>query len=290
MNLFRRFLNLFGYVYYFVGMQKVNMSMSRAAATSALRNIDETHPLSWEFSGFSQSGGDGIIDFLTRKLKNPNQYSIEVGANDGIENNTAWLAFARRYTALMIDGNPRLSKRCKYLLAPLCLVDVVNAFVNKNNASALLEKALYKNPDVFSLDIDGIDYYVVEAFLKAGMRPKIAVVEYNSVFGPEKSVTIEYREDIYRERERNEHPSVYWGCSLKGWKTLFGKYGYKFITTDSNGVDAFFIDPKEFDESFVKNLKEGQGYKQNFSTYWFYRNSWEEQFALLKNCPLIEIK
>jgi hypothetical protein len=247
----KRYFKYFYYAYYFIGMSRVNMSLSRAAVTSALRQIDDTNPLSWEFSGFSQSGGDGIIDFLTRKILNPNRYFIEIGANDGIENNTAWLAFARRYTGIMVDGNPRFSWRCKYLLSPLCLVDVINLFVDRNNIGVIKEKALYLNPDVFSLDIDGIDYYVVEAFLKAGFRPKIMVVEYNSCFGPEKKVTIEYHDNIYEKREKSQLPGIYWGCSINGWKTLLGKYGYKFLTVDSNGVDAFFINPKEFDSKFV---------------------------------------
>lgn len=289
-KILKRFFGYFNYVYYLIAMSRVNMAMGRAAATNSLRKIDETNPLSWEFCGFSQSGGDGIIDFLTRKLLRPNRYFIEIGANDGIENNTAWLAFARRYTGLMIDGNPRLARRANYLLGPLCLVDILCLFVNKDNVNAVKNKALYLNPDVFSLDIDGIDYYVVKAFLEAGFRPKIAVVEYNSVFGPEKSVTIEYRENIYVEREKGQLPVPYWGCSISGWKKLFAKHGYKFVTVDSNGVDAFFIDPKEFDRAFVRRLKPGPGFKENFSTFWFYKTTWEKQFELIKNQPLIEIK
>ena len=228
--------------------------------------------------------------FLTRKLLRPNRYSIEIGSNDGIENNTAWLAFARRYTAMMIDGDKRLAERCRYLLSPLCLVDVVCMFVNKNNMGEIKKKALYANPDVFSIDIDGIDYYVAKAFLEAGFKPKIIVVEDNSAFGPSKSITIEHRENIYEERERNEHPGVYWGCSVSGWKTLFSKHGYKFLTVDSNGVDAFFIDPREFDPKFVKKLKKGLSFRENFSTFWYYRTSWEKLFESMKDKPLVEVK
>lgn len=288
-KLIKRVLNYFNYIYYFIDMPKVNMALSRAAATSQLRIIDETEPVSWEFCGFSQSGGDGIIDFLTRKLLKPNRYFIEIGSNTGIENNTAWLAFARRYTGMMIDGDARLQKRSKYLLAPLCLVDFVNIFVNKDSMPEIKKKALHLDPDVFSLDIDGIDYYVVKAFLDAGFRPKIIVAEYNSCFGPEKSVTIEYRPDIYDERAAGKLPNVYWGCSLAGWKNLLSKYGYKFLTVDSNGVDAFFINPKEFDPGFVNKLKVSIEFRDNFSTFWYYKNKWEDQFALMKDMPFVEI-
>ena len=95
------------------------MALSRGTATSALRQIDSTSPNSWEFSGFSQNGEDGIIDFLTRKVLRPNRYFIEIVSGDGTENNTSWLAIARRYSGLMIEGNRKLSKWCKYILTPL---------------------------------------------------------------------------------------------------------------------------------------------------------------------------
>lgn len=65
------------------------MSLARGAATSALRNLDMSNLSSWEFSGFSQNGEDGIIDVLTRNIVEPNRYFIEIGASDGVENNTA---------------------------------------------------------------------------------------------------------------------------------------------------------------------------------------------------------
>ena len=87
-----------------IAMSRVNMSLARAAATSSLRKIDYTNPISWEFSGFSQSGGDGIIDVLIGKLLNPNRYFIEIGSNDGIENNTAWLAWrSLSHYAILLD-------------------------------------------------------------------------------------------------------------------------------------------------------------------------------------------
>ncbi len=288
-KIFRRFFRYFNYFYYFIAMSRVNMALSRAAATSQLRQVDETDPQSWEFCGFSQSGGDGIIDFLTRKILRPNHYFVEIGSNDGIENNTAWLAFGRRFTGLLVDGNSRLTKRTKYILGPLCLVDVMNMFVDKDNAVQVKEKSLYPDPDVFSIDIDGNDYYVVETLLKAGLRPKIFVAEYNSVFGPDNSFAMPYRQEIYHEQE-GPAPINYWGCSLKGWQIFLAKYGYKFLTVDANGVDAFFIRPEEFDSAFVSALKPGLAWKENYSTVWSYRTSWKEQFAAIKDKKFFEIK
>ena len=65
----------------------------------------------------------------------------------------------------------------------------------------LLEKYLFmKHIDVFSIDIDSIDFYVTKAFLDMGFRPKIIVAEYNSVFGPDASITVNYSPDLFKNR------------------------------------------------------------------------------------------
>ncbi|HRE31753.1 MAG TPA: hypothetical protein PLD88_07265, partial [Candidatus Berkiella sp.] len=130
-------------------------------------------------------GEDGIIDYLCTQIIEPNRYFVEIGAADGLENNTAWLAIARKFSGLMIEGSPQLAQRAANAIPQYNLgVKVLNAFVTQNNVKALLQECLYQDPDVFSLDIDGMDYYVLQAMLQAGFCPKMIVVEYNAAFGP----------------------------------------------------------------------------------------------------------
>src|SRR4029077_1079463 len=96
---------------------RVGIALSRAAATSAARVVDATDPRSWEFCGFSQNQEDGIIDFLCRNVLRPNRYFLEIGVGDGQENNTSWLAIARRFNGLMIDGNPAAIDHCRTLMS-----------------------------------------------------------------------------------------------------------------------------------------------------------------------------
>ncbi|MDD5209046.1 MAG: hypothetical protein PHV36_06650 [Elusimicrobiales bacterium] len=267
--------------------QRIAVALAKAAAAAPLRRIDETDPLSWEFSAFSQNGEDGIIDFLTRKLLSPNRYFIEIGACDGIENNTAWLAIARKYNGLMIEGDPAVSAKAKKAIKKYSLgVECLSLFVDSENISALAGKAFYKDPDVFSLDIDGMDYYVAEAVLSKGFKPKILVVEYNSVFGPDRAVTVPYRKDFSHAKA---HPSeLYFGVSVEGWRKALGKYGYQFLTVDSNGVNAFFINPAAFPEDFLLKIK-GKAYAQNISQLQKFRGTWENQFSEIRSLPLMDI-
>src|SRR5664280_1807906 len=93
----------------FRAMQRINSALSRAAATAPLRVIDPARPDTWEFSAFSQNGEDGIIDYLCRRLKKPNRTFLEIGAADGLENLTAWLALGLKYSGIMIDGDDKMA-------------------------------------------------------------------------------------------------------------------------------------------------------------------------------------
>jgi len=268
-------------------MQRINMAIARGGATSTLRMVDYADPSSWEFSGFSQNGEDGIIDVLTRFIKSPNNYFIEIGASDALENNTSWLAIARRFKGIWVEGDKATSDYCTYLFANLNYgVECINLFTTKDNIANIANRSLYKKPDVFSLDIDGNDYYVAEAILTFGLRPKVFVVEYNSAFGPNASVTIPYQEDFQINRAYGHN--LYYGCSISAWKKLFSKFEYSFVTVDTNGVNAVFIDTVEFDIDFVKNIR-GKNFLENFAQQSEYRFPWAEQFKLIYEKKLVQI-
>ncbi|MBS1808086.1 MAG: hypothetical protein JST84_07845 [Acidobacteria bacterium] len=263
------------------------MALSRGAATSSLRTIDLAEPLTWEFSGFSQNGEDGVIDVLMRHIIQPNYYFIEIGASDGIENNTSWLAISRRFGGVFVEGNPIASQWCRYVFTPLNYgVEFVNMFVTQDNMTELRNLARYSNPDVFSLDIDGNDYYVAKAVLDAGFRPKIFIVEYNSAFGPTQSLTIPYKKDFQVVQSYKDN--LYYGCSIAGWQKLLSPRGYKFVTVERNGVNAFFIDPTTFESSFVEAIR-GKSFSENVSQAREYKTDWHQQFALIQDREFFNI-
>jgi hypothetical protein len=262
-------------------MQRVNMALARGGATSALRTLDLTNPGTWEFCGFSQNGEDGIIDVLISQLTDSNRYFIEIGASDGLENNTTWLAMARRFSGLWIEGDRDASQWCEYIFGSMNYgVECVCEFIKRESIEHLKKKILHSNPDVFSLDIDGNDYFIVESVLASGMRPKIFVAEYNAVYGPDESVSIPYDETFCA---KSSHPdNLYYGCSVKALRKLFESYGYRFVTVDFNGVNAFFVDPDSFDPGFLGSVK-GIDYRENFSNACENKVPWHEQFELIRH-------
>jgi hypothetical protein len=93
-------------------------------------------------------------------------------------------------------------------------------------------------PDFFSLDIDGIDYYVARELLEAGFRPKVVCCEYNS-FLAHRPLTVVYDEAFARYRYDPQR-GLYFGASVAAWRHLFEPAGYRFCGVESAGVNAFF--------------------------------------------------
>jgi hypothetical protein len=268
-------------------LHRLNFAMTRAAATARLRELDPAKPNSWEFSGFSQHGEDGIIDYLTRRLREPRGYFIEIGAANGLENNSTWLALGRSFGGLMIDGNPQDAAWCRYILQPMNYgLTFHQMFVTRENVQSLRNLSPYADPDVFSLDIDGNDYHIAEAVFEAGFRPRIWVVEYNSAFGPTRAVTIPYRADFRMKQVPGL--DLYCGCSVAAWRKLMAGHGYHFVTVDLSGTNAFFIAPESFDSRFVTQL-EGLEFRENFSHLREYKTDWPRQFDLIKDQQFVEV-
>ncbi len=267
--------------------QRIIIALTKGGAMMHARNVDLARPDTWEFSGFSMNGEDGILDVLRRQLKKANRYFIEIGASDGMENNSSWLVVAEKLNGIMIDGNPKLVERARRMVGIFSIgTECKNMFVTAESAKELKQMAFHSDPDVFSLDIDGNDYYIAKALMDCGFRPKIFVVEYNSVFGPERSVTIEYRHDFAFD---DAHPSqLYYGVSISGWHKFFESRGYRFLTVDRNGVDAFFVDPACFDADFLDGVR-GLEFAENRYQFTKFRKTSAEQFEMIADQKFVSI-
>ena len=92
---------LINYLYDLRNRQRIIIALSKGEIMMNARNINLTQPATWEFSGFSQNGEDGILDVLRKQLSSSNRYFIEIGSSDGIENNSAWLVVVEKYNGIM---------------------------------------------------------------------------------------------------------------------------------------------------------------------------------------------
>jgi hypothetical protein len=269
------------YLLDFLAWQRINAAIAKGGAMMRARSIDLSQPATWEFSGFSQNGEDGILDVLRRQLKSSNRSFVEIGAADGTENNSSWLAVMEKYNGVMIEGNSWLASRANRTVIPFSIgAECINMFVDTNNVGNIKELMPHHDPDVFSLDIDGNDYYIAESVFAVGIRPKIFVVEYNSVFGPDRSLTIEYQENFNYSKQ--DPTQLYYGVSLSAWRKLFDQHDYEFVTVERNGVNAFFVDRDQFDHGFLSNVR-GLEFAENRYQRRKFRCPDDQQFKLIEN-------
>jgi hypothetical protein len=261
----------------------INIGLLKGTFGCSARIIDYSKPLTWEFSAFSQNGEDGILDVLVANLINSNKTFIEIGSANGLANNTAYLAFVKKYTGLLIEAgkwNSFISKLVyRYFNRG---VKSIHSFVTLDNIEDVLQRLPVKTPDLFCIDIDGNGYYIVEKTLELGYRPSIFICEYNATYGPNNSITIPYGSNFNYGTAHETR--LYYGVSIKAWTNLFEKYGYAFISVDSNGVNAFFVNRDSFNNEFLDNIN-SVSFVDNVIEKFSFNKEWSERFNLIKDMP-----
>jgi hypothetical protein len=192
-----------------------------------------------EFKVFSQWGEDGILQFLTQNIEIANRTFIEFGVEDFYESNCRFLMMKDLWQGYVIDGSPRniatLEASDFFWKYPLT---AKASFITRENVTALLEESGFdKDLGLLSVDIDGVDYFVLEAL--SAWRPRILVVEYNGVFGGSRAVSVPYSADFHRSARHASN--LYYGASLAAFHHLAMARGYALVGVNSVGSNAFFV-------------------------------------------------
>ncbi|GAB2520392.1 hypothetical protein [Spirosoma aerophilum] len=216
---------------------------------------EETSINEAEFKVFSQFGDDGIIQCIINNTKVSNTKFVEFGVETYDEANTKFLLMYKNWQGLVIDGseaNVNIIKKDPFFWQ--YDLTAVSSFITAENINDLLLKNGFSGKiGLLSIDIDGNDYWVWKAITVT--EPDIVVVEYNSLFGIDRAITIPYKSDFYRG---NEHYSnLYFGASLAALYDLAKAKGYSFIGCNQAGNNAFFIKDNLIDKIKPVSLEEG---------------------------------
>ena len=192
-----------------------------------------------EFQVYSQWGEDGIIDWLINKFPEIPKSFLEIGTQDYTESNTRFLLINRNWDGFLIEADKAAIKDIKsqrvYWKHNL---RAINEFITKDNINNIIKKFnIPKKLGLLSLDIDGVDYWVLNKL--SVLDPSIIICEYNSLFGQKKSVTVPYKENFIRSDMH--HSNLYYGASIKAFIDLMKKKNYFLIGTNSAGNNAFFV-------------------------------------------------
>lgn len=215
----------------------------------------------YEFKIFSQWGDDGIIQYLIRKLTIKNEYFIEFGVQDFSESNTRFLMMNNNWAGFVMDGSEanmqNLRKQkwfWKYDLKQKAV------FIDKDNINGLLAETGMSDIGLLHIDLDGNDYYILEAIDFSKLNPSILILEYNAVFGPDRPVSVPYDKNFVRTKAH--HSNLFFGASLAALTHGAEKKGYALIGCNLAGNNAYFV-KREMLNSSIKEVSVSDAFRDS---------------------------
>lgn len=189
---------------------------------------------------YSQTDEDGIIEEIFKYIPN-NKTFLEIGIQTGIECNSLYLLL-KGWKGTWVEGD---SKYCKIIEKELNgnsfknKLLIVNSFIQRDNIVKTFKESFaffeMNELDLFSLDIDGNDFYILEELFSNSIFPKVICVEYNAKFPPPHKLKIQYNKSHVWDQ------TDYMGCSLQEYVDLFTTFNYTLLCCNIPGINAFFI-------------------------------------------------
>jgi hypothetical protein len=203
---------------------------------------------------FSNFDEQRIIEDCISQLNitGPQRTVVDIGASDGIRRSNSfklimdgWRGIGFEYDsrdAAKLAARYRFYPRafaCRCAVTPLNVVNLLKAYSIENDFGVL------------SLDIDGYDYWVLDALLEE-FRPRLIVSEYNEKIPPPIKFTVKY--DL--EFRVTHH---FYGYSIAKLEGLLDKHNYALINVEYNNV---FLTPAELPG--VRKLEIDEAYRTGY--------------------------
>ena len=188
-----------------------------------------------EITVYSQTGEEGIIEEIFRRLGNRNNFLVDLGAGDGYTLSNTQYFIDRGWRGARFDLNTHDQP------------DLHQAVITAENIVDLLTAhQVPRDFDLLSIDIDGTDWYVLRALL-LGFHPRLLVCEINPGFPAEPAQAI-----VYNPNHRFDDCN-YFGATLGAYHRLARHHGYQLLHVQES-LNAFFIDAAMLPATFTPTL------------------------------------
>ncbi len=191
------------------------------------------------FRKYSQFEEDGILLFIFSIIGRTNRMAVEICAGDGIQCNCANLIINHGWEGFLFDGDAHNVKKGKaffknhkdtFLWPP----KFTCSWITAENINTVIQSAGCSGEiDLFSLDMDGNDYWIWEAL--DCIQPRVVVCETHNAIPYDKALTVPY-DPKFKIKIPNYH-----SASLLAMTKLANKKGYRLVGTHRYGFNAFFI-------------------------------------------------
>ena len=219
-----------------------------------------SHP--WPGPWYSDDGEDGVLNYLFEYINDSNKFAVDIGSAHGYGGSQIrHLVDKYEWNSAEIDGgnwNPMHPR-------------VHQEWFNINNICNILEKLnTPKQFDLLSLDIDSMDYYILEKLLVNGYRFNVAIIEFNPIFGYNEPYVRAYDESYRKDSTSN------YGASLRAFEMLLNEAEYTLVHTfdrmeSRKANNAIFISNK-FISKDTKIIPSNELYSDCWIESWKHRN------------------
>jgi len=171
---------------------------------------------------YSQSGEEAYLDHILKNIS-VNKHLVELGAWDGYHLSNTRYFIEQGYTSTLIDGDNKGNN------------EVHQSFITRENILETLEALkVPERFDLFCIDLDGNDYYILEEVLKK-YKPSVIIAEFNPIFSASESYAITY------DPNHTWGNDDYYGFSFKAGRWLAFENGYTCIF-QNDSLNMYFVE------------------------------------------------
>jgi hypothetical protein len=217
-------------------MNQLQLDQAMITVLSSPKYQDPKKLNRYEHKVFSQSGEDGIIAEIFRRIGTTNKVFVECAPGNGLESNTLYL-MTLGWTGLWIEANPKHARAIRTAFAkPLKdgALSLQNQFATADNIESLLDKASVRADfDFLSIDIDRNDYWIWQKIRR--YHPRVVAIEYNAIWPPGCNWVVEYNAQATWDGTSN------CGASLTALEALGAEKGYQLVGCTLAGTNTFFV-------------------------------------------------
>jgi len=228
-----------------------------------LLNVDHKRLEIYGWKVYSQGDEDGIIDTIFHRLGIEKGTFVEIGVENGLECNTL-LLLHQGWKGFWFEANEDYAKQIQSKFSSIKELGLGIGKITKENINEIFKNAGIKDLDFLSIDIDGMDIYLLESL---EIKPKVICIEYNAKWPAHIS-----RKPVY-------DPNYIWsgtdymGSSLKAITEVADQKGYELVGTSITGANAFYVIKNLINDKFSKNKEITDLY--NPPRYWLiYDHFW----------------
>ncbi len=187
--------------------------------------------------GCSQSGEDGIIEEICRRLGVEKGWFVEFGAWDGVLYSNTYALAQKGWNGVGIECDEakvrELKENMKQYPGYISVCRRVSRDGENRLDAILAQTPIPKDFDLLCIDIDGNDYWIWESL--RDYRPKVVVIEYNPWFAASEAKSMPFDDDRMWDGE-----SGYYGASVAALDKLGKSKGYTLVAYTEN-LNLFFV-------------------------------------------------